>query len=144
MFNTIALEFGKKSVEHVSFKYQQLQGGKRQKRHHAFWVKVQGSSSSSSWGSGEEQLWGRGKKFRTSQKARQGFQSVAKERGKERENVFLLSSNAERWTGLAVMHIRSSVSSYVREGLLVSTTSSKEQLFLPPPWHVSRWISHLE
>lgn len=66
-----------------------------------------------------------------SQRACQGFQSVAKERGKERENVFLLSSNAERWTGLAVIHIRSSVSSYVKGG-----ASSKHHLLqgtiIPP------------
>lgn len=56
------------------------------------------------------------KKFRMSQKACQGIQSVDKERGKERENVFLLSSNAEKWTGLAVMHIRSPVSTSIKGG----------------------------
>lgn len=55
-------------------------------------------------------------KFRMSQKASQGIQSVDKERGKERENVFLLSSDAEKWTGLAVMHIRSPVSTSIKGG----------------------------
>lgn len=58
-----------------------------------------------------------------SQKACQGFQSVGKERGKERENLILLRSSAEKWTGLAVMRIRSSASSYVKGG-----ASSKHHL----------------